>query len=922
MAFVALFFLFFFNRILIAQDPVKLFEMSRTAQDKGDFKAAEQYLLEMLKQKDKLIDENVVTVYNQLGIISKSLGNYDKSADYYFKGESIALSNIKIMRYKLPSLYNNLGNLFKHKGDYEKALEYYQECIKNLDAEGLDEKERKLTLAQAYSNAGITYYFLKEYGQAKTNFEKSIRVRKDCNLKGLDIDYNNYANCLRESNDYKNSEIYYQKCIDIRIKDYGQDYYKLAFVYEEFGNLKMKNGDIHASMNLYSKALNLFINNYGTRHPYTAEIHRVIGDYYFALHQYEKALEYYQQSLISNSSEFKSTDIGKNPAQKSVFSELQLLHSLKKKADALLALTDNQADKNLKEQMLISAIGCLEEAFEVVQNVRHGYISQESRLFITKNEKDFYMSAIKGSLRLFELTGDKLYIEKAYRYSRASKAVVLLNEIKQNEAFTNILPDRLKKKKNNFEQDIASFKKLIIDENQEKKPDQDKISRWQSEVFQLGKKYEELLKSISNDYPVYSALSEKATLPELGDIRKYLSSYETIIEYSYAINENGGLLYTFVFNKEGLKYYKQPIDSTFEQNIGLYREKMNLGSKAFANLAGYNQFNEVLYQLYKVLIAPLKPLDGKELIIIPDEKIAYLSFDALISDYKQERDINYRKPHYLLYDYIFSYEYSSNLLVRRNRQRSAANEVYAFAPQYHSPSASESRDMLGELKNARNEIQSIMKYFDGEKYTGDSATKKNFESSLKHKGIYHLAMHANSMDNSPAYSYLAFSRKQEGDENELLYNYEIGSMPIHASMIVLSACNTGNGKIYSGEGVMSLSREFILAGSSSVVHGLWKLNDEASSVIMGNFYKYLSQGKQKDEALRLAKIDYLETSSPEMASPVYWSGIVLMGDRHPLVTKWYPMLFVFVGIGLFFLLGFYFVKRRRTGHRSASGRTS
>ena len=69
-------------------------------------------------------------------------------------------------------------------------------------------------------------------------------------------------------------------------------------------------------------------------------------------------------------------------------------------------------------------------------------------------------------------------------------------------------------------------------------------------------------------------------------------------------------------------------------------------------------------------------------------------------------------------------------------------------------------------------------------------------------------------------------------------------------MVVLSACNTGNGKFYSGEGAMSIARNFVLAGVPSIVETLWPVEDIAGSKIMINFYKYLSEGKEKNEALR------------------------------------------------------------------------
>ena len=72
-------------------------------------------------------------------------------------------------------------------------------------------------------------------------------------------------------------------------------------------------------------------------------------------------------------------------------------------------------------------------------------------------------------------------------------------------------------------------------------------------------------------------------------------------------------------------------------------------------------------------------------------------------------------------------------------------------------------------------------------------------------------------------------------------------------MVVLSACNSGGGTLYSGEGLMSLARGFTLAGASSVIKTAWEINDETSSAIITRFYSHLAKGEDKDEAMRHRK---------------------------------------------------------------------
>jgi CHAT domain-containing protein len=104
-------------------------------------------------------------------------------------------------------------------------------------------------------------------------------------------------------------------------------------------------------------------------------------------------------------------------------------------------------------------------------------------------------------------------------------------------------------------------------------------------------------------------------------------------------------------------------------------------------------------------------------------------------------------------------------------------------------------------------------------------------------------------------------------------------------MVVLSACNSGAGTLYSGEGLMSLARGFILAGASSVIKTSWEINDETSKEIISRFYRHLSKGKEKDVAMRLAKLEYLKNSSPAFTNPYYWAAYEVLGDTRPVVDK-------------------------------------
>jgi CHAT domain-containing protein len=147
--------------------------------------------------------------------------------------------------------------------------------------------------------------------------------------------------------------------------------------------------------------------------------------------------------------------------------------------------------------------------------------------------------------------------------------------------------------------------------------------------------------------------------------------------------------------------------------------------------------------------------------------------------------------------------------------------------------------------------------------------------------------------------------------DEKLYNYEISICKINSPMVVLSSCNSGSGKLYNGEGIMSLARGFILAGASSVVRTKWDINDESGSAIIKSFYTYLSKGISKDESLRLAKLDFIKSNPPYYSNPNFWAGYEVLGNNSRITARnkfIYPAIIVLVLV-IFGIL-YYFRWRR------------
>jgi len=328
--------------------------------------------------------------------------------------------------------------------------------------------------------------------------------------------------------------------------------------------------------------------------------------------------------------------------------------------------------------------------------------------------------------------------------------------------------------------------------------------------------------------------------------------------------------------------------------------------------------------LYKKLIEPFNDdIRDKKLIIVPDGKLNYVAFDALIDELPDTtKNIQFSKLNYLIKKNCINYTYSANLLYKfDNLSKKANKEVLAFAPVYNNDiiTLDNKKITLLPLPGVQKEVQNISNEIKTKEFIGSDATEMNFRSNVEKYDMLHLAMHAYINDSVPAYSALVFEQ-HTGDQPETdgkLNTADIYNLKLNARLTVLSACNTGSGTLRKGEGVISLARGFFYAGCPSVIMTLWEVEDNSGTKIMSSFYKYLKKGKPKDEALRLAKLEYLSNANPRLSHPHCWLGYVNIGDNSPLFRSYdfyffSLLILAFIGIIIEQILRIKKARKKRT----------
>ena len=349
-----------------------------------------------------------------------------------------------------------------------------------------------------------------------------------------------------------------------------------------------------------------------------------------------------------------------------------------------------------------------------------------------------------------------------------------------------------------------------------------------------------------------------------------------------------------------------------EQKVKALRQGLDPKNQT-AEDNSYSLFTKASYNLQQLVLGQVLeqlPTHIKQLTIIPDGILSYVPFEVLLTEPANAEIADYREVAYLLKQYQINYAYAAALITNRvaSLNKPSHDGVLAFAPSYDQAvtdsvelqQLGQFRDQVTALVWNTKEVERIAAYLPTEYFTAQDATESKFREIASQYRIIHLAMHALVDDDNPMQSRLVFTQNNSGKDDRYLNAYELYNMDLNADLAILSACNTGYGKYVRGEGMMSLGRAFAFAGCPSVVISHWSVDDQATSELMQVFYQGLADGLSKSEAMRKAKLSYLETTGPREANPIYWGSFVVIGDDAPVTSSslWYWVLGIVVGLGL------------------------
>lgn len=359
----------------------------------------------------------------------------------------------------------------------------------------------------------------------------------------------------------------------------------------------------------------------------------------------------------------------------------------------------------------------------------------------------------------------------------------------------------------------------------------------------------------------------------LSAVQSNLKKGQTVI-YKNIFNST---LYSFVITKSDVHLETiefNPVEEAFVGKVvqSLHENKVSLKD---------------LHRIYKTYYKDLIPDETQELILIPDGIFYSLPVEILPLN-EVNSATSFGSAEYLLERYVVSY---SNALVDITAPE-RAKKIDDFETQFAGFGVTDFSHMgenaLSPLVFASTEISSAKSALGSLKnvqvFLNDNSTELTFREKAGETAIIHLATHSKISQENPLFSVIHFSNENGNYEyynDGLVHVYELFEMNLSSQLIFLSSCESGTGQYLQGIGILGFSRALSYSGAESIIMNLWPVRDKTSAKLASSFYSYLNDGFSKSEALRQARLDYLNSVN---SNPYLWGSLVLFGNTEPVIS--------------------------------------
>ncbi len=819
--------------------------------------------------------------YTESGHFYRTYRKPEKSRYYYNK----ALQLLGDEDYSLIARqYNNISYTYSDFYQYAEALRYQHKSLEYRYKVSEDEDNRSFGLAVTYMNIGRTYHISYRYEESMQAYQKAMEYGRDVNhptfqfevLSGigeLNIDLGNYTGALSY---LKEAELFAQE-----LQMIGRTVVsKLSL-----GWANALIGESDTALEYYLQAIYLLdsIDSFSSTHrAYDRLItlllsERRLDDIPNYFREWEERLVRYPDARIQ----------ANLTAKKGYYNYLIGNHLLAETYfEEALGSTISFSSLNMQpeanwQRALNMAMIDRQRGFEMAETaITYTDEFRKRRTITGDNRAQAFRSLNPYYAQLASLYLDEGMVAEAFRITESSGSRAFAEDLMR----TSDLRYRLEQQ-GLFEQFEALRNEIVALENSSLSV------TGEAELQEITRNIRDLnLKSEAIVASLYSGNEELASyfVPEilsLDQARQRLGENEAGLRMT--VHENGISAMLFSSNKIitwSLDISQNELlDKVTDLRDGIMNRKpldeVNRSLDAMGHFLFSDEAREML-------------LTKERLVISPDGILSYIPFESLRlweDTYMVENLIVSQTPSFTVREIL------------RNRERPARTERRALAmanPVFEEAETSSeaiawverSHENLRPLPFSGMEGDWMKSYFPGEVdlLAGEMATESFIaQSDLNKYTVLHFATHGIMEDTKPRLSRIVLSAPGP-DEQEFdgqLSVSEIYQLELSSDLVVLSACNTGLGRLIDGEGILGFQRAFLQAGSGSVAVTLWSVEDRSTAMLMRSFYQNLnrldslSQAENKPldyaAALRKARLEMI--NRPGFNHPNQWAAFILTG---------------------------------------------
>lgn len=855
----------------------------------------------------------VGSIYNNIGLTYKTIGNFDEALVNFKKAIEIKLlAGSKTVYLN----YINMGEMLSQMGNYALAIQYFNSAEEIL--EGLDIPIKQ---ADVYLNKGGALVMLNANREAYKYLQMALHSYTSYygeeNVK-VGHSYHNLAAVYDALEENQLVEQSFNKALNIFLMFYSDEKESVATLYNNYGLYQQRQENYNVSLEYLRQAANIYFEEKETlndkylntlsniavtyqlkgepdsavfylhetvdelddhfegKHPLLAFSYNKLGEIYFDKNDLDRAYGFVNDAVASNLVRVNNIFRQKEEClDRSYLFESYLL----------LGKIHSQNDKS-KSGAEKEELKYFQLADSVLSVQRNLMFNKEDKIELAKNSKKLAELVLEALVKEERNLSDDQF-ELAYNYIEKSKNLVLLQSISENQGKNYAgIPDSvlvlekdilwwINRLSHRIKVESDSLRKIGLEEN----------------LFEYKRDYEILVAELEKKYPDYYNIKYKEDIPSLGEIRSELDSETAIL--SYFLTDRS--LYRFFVSKD-----KVDIKLLENKELGDHL----IGMRKGIVLKLDEIYKDKAYSLYELLIPGDLPSTIYNLVIVPDGGLSVLPFEALFTE-RIKREIPVAEWPFLVTKFEVCYAPSFSLWMKF-RQEQDINEfeksLLALAPVFDSDEPGfrgENSGMLdftissntnkinqlglSPLLQSKVEVQHIHDLFEKHSFNTKlfvdiDAYESNFTSQdLSEYQYIHIATHGFVDRKKPELSGLYFSPVEQDGYDNILYTGEIYNIKLNASLVTLSACETALGKVAEGEGMLGFSRAFLYAGAKNLVVSLWKVNDASTAALMTGFYNnFLEKDMHYSGALAKAKLDLIR--SDEYSHPYYWAPFVLIGQ--------------------------------------------